>query len=122
MAAVGVLTVGHDAIFQQATREVVYAAAGFESVGEAASAEEALESAVPLRPHLALVAADMPAIDGVETGRMLKEAVPETVVILVHAVGKPASRSPDAAAAVHQDDLTPISLRALWEEHGAPST
>jgi DNA-binding NarL/FixJ family response regulator len=106
MAAVEVLTVGHDDAFRQATREVVYATPGFESVAEAASAEEALESALPLRPHLALVAADMPAIDGVETARMLTDALPETVVVLVH----------------HQDDLTPISLRALWEEHGAPST
>jgi DNA-binding NarL/FixJ family response regulator len=106
MAAVGVLTVGHEATFRRATREVVYMTPGFESVAEAASAEEALESALPLRPHLALVAADMPAIDGVETARMLREAVPETVVILVH----------------DQDELTSASLRALWEEHGAPST
>jgi DNA-binding NarL/FixJ family response regulator len=106
MAAVGVLTVGHEAAFRQATREVVYAAPGFESIAEAGSAEEALESALPLRPDLALVAADMPAIDGVETARMLREAVPETVVILVH----------------DQDELTPASLRALWEEHGAPPT
>jgi len=48
----------------------------------------------------------MPAIDGVETARMLKDARPETVVILVH----------------HLEELTPILLRALWEEHGATST
>jgi DNA-binding NarL/FixJ family response regulator len=106
MAAVEVLTVGHDDAFRQATRDVVNAAPGFEPVAEAASAEEALESALPLRPHLALVAADMPAIDGAETARMLKDALPETVVILVH----------------DQDELTPNSLGALWEEHGAPST
>jgi DNA-binding NarL/FixJ family response regulator len=106
MPAVEVLTVGHEDTFRQGTREVVYAAPGFESVAEAATAEEALEAALPLRPHLALVAADMPAIDGVETVRMLKDALPETVVILVH----------------HQHELTPISLRALWEAHGATST
>jgi two-component system, response regulator YesN len=106
MVAVEVLTVGHEDGFRRATRDVVNAAAGFEPVAEAASAEEALELALPLRPHLALVAADMPAIDGVETARMLKDALPETVVILVH----------------HPDELTPISLRALWEEHRAPST
>jgi DNA-binding NarL/FixJ family response regulator len=122
MAAVGVLTVGHDDAFRQRTREIVNATPGFECVAEAASAEEALESALPLKPHLALVAADMPAIDGVETGRMLKDAVPETLVILVHAVGKPASRSPDAVPVVDLDELTPASLRALWEEHGARST
>jgi DNA-binding NarL/FixJ family response regulator len=106
MAPVGVLTVGHEPAFRQAAREVVYAASGFECIAEAASAEEALESALPLRPELALVAADMPAIDGGETARMLREAVPETVVILVHDHG----------------ELTPASLRALWEERGAPST
>jgi DNA-binding NarL/FixJ family response regulator len=106
MATVGVLTVAHDAGFRQATREVVHGAPGFESVAEAASAEEALEAALPLRPHLALVAADMPAIDGVETARMLKEAVPETVVILVHDL----------------DELTPASLRARWEQHKTPPT
>jgi two-component system response regulator DesR len=122
MAAVEVLTVGHDDAFRQATREIVNATPGFEPVAEAASAEEALESALPLRPRLAMVAAEMPAIDGVETARMLKEAVPETVVILVYAVGDPASRSPGAAAVIHRDELTPILLRALWEEHGTPST
>jgi DNA-binding NarL/FixJ family response regulator len=106
MPAVEVLTVGHDDAFRRATREIVNAAPGFEPVAEAASAEEALESALPLRPHLVLVAADMPAIDGAETARMLRDALPETVVILVH----------------HLDELTPIALRALWEEHGAPST
>jgi DNA-binding NarL/FixJ family response regulator len=106
MAAVEVLTVGHDDAFRERAREVVNTAPGFESVAEAASAEEALEAALPLRPHLVLVAADMPAIDGVETVRMLKDVLPDMVVILVH----------------HQHDLTPISLRALWEEHGVPPT
>src|SRR5215218_9130510 len=113
MAVVGVMTVGHDDAFRQRTREIVNATAGFDCVAEAASAEEALESAIPLKPHLALVAADMPAIDGVETAEMLKDAVPDTLVILVHAVGTSASRSSGAAPVVGVDELTPTSLRAL---------
>lgn len=107
MSPVGVIAVDPREPFRRAAREVVSATPGFAWLAEAASAEEALEAAVQLRPGLVLVEADMPAIDGHETCRRLEQALPETVVVLVSADG-----APDLAT------LTPSALHALWERHG----
>jgi DNA-binding NarL/FixJ family response regulator len=106
MAPVGVIVVDPREPFRRAAREVVSSTPGFVWVAEAASAEEALENAVQLRPELVLVEADMPAIDGRETTRLLERALPETVVVLVSADGAP-----------DLENLTPRGLRALWEAH-----
>jgi len=103
---VRVIAVDHRAPFRRAAREVVSAAAGFAWLADAASAEEALETAVQLRPELILVEADMPGIDGRETSRLLERALPGTVVVLVSADG-----APDLGT------LTPGGLRALWDDH-----
>jgi DNA-binding NarL/FixJ family response regulator len=106
MAPVGVIAVDPREPFRRAAREVVSATAGFAWLAEAASAEEALEAALQLRPGLVLVEADMPGIDGRETARRLERALPETVVVLVSADGTP-----------DLETLTPGALRALWEAH-----
>jgi DNA-binding NarL/FixJ family response regulator len=104
MSSVGVIAVDPREPSRRAAREVVSATPGFDWLTDAASAEEALEAAIQLRPGLVLVEADMPGIDGRETARLLKQALPETVVVLVSADG-----APDLEA------LTPGGLRALWE-------
>ena len=103
MAPVGVIAVDPREPYRRAAREVVSATPGFAWLAEAASAEEAIEAAVQLRPALVLVEAEMPGIDGRETSRLIENALPETVVVLVSADG-----APDLAT------LTPAALRALW--------
>lgn len=120
MSGVGVLTVHHEEQARRATRAVVNTAPGFDVVGEAASAEEALELAVALRPSLALVAVGMPGIDGFETSRRLVAALPTTTVVLLFASVEPSKDNlvgSQAVAALHDQALTPTSLRALWKEH-----
>ena len=120
MTRVGVLSVHHEEQARRATRAVVNAAPGFDVVGDAASAEEALELAVALRPNLALVAVGMPGIDGFETSRRLVAALPTTTVVLLFASVEPSSDTvvgSQAVAALHDQALTPASLRALWSEH-----
>lgn len=121
MNAVGVLTVHHEEEIRRAARSVVNATPGFEGMSEAASAEEALELAVSLRPSLALVGASMPGIDGFETSELLMGALPGMMVALLYDAAEPdgdrVARS-RAAAVLHVDALTPASLRALWEQHG----
>ena len=123
MSGVGVLTVHHEEAPRRALRAVVNATQGFDSVGEAASAEEALELAVALRPSLALVGTEMPGIDGFETSERLLASIPGTTVVLVYnstePIGDALARS-GAAAALQMEALTPASLRALWEERQHP--
>lgn len=107
MTPVGVIAVDPREAFRRAARRVISATPGFAWVAEAASAEEALEAAVQLRPGLVLVEADMPGIDGRETSRLLEEALPETVVVVISADGAP-----------DLETLTPGALHALWERYG----
>jgi DNA-binding NarL/FixJ family response regulator len=117
MTRVEVLTVHHEEAIRRALRAVVTATEGFDGVGEAASAEEALELAVALRPSLALVGTGMPGIDGFETCQRLLASVPEIAVVLLYDSTEPSTaliaRS-GAAAATLTDALTPVSLQALW--------
>jgi DNA-binding NarL/FixJ family response regulator len=121
MSGVGVLTVHHDEEARRATRAIVSGAPGFDVVGEAGSAEEALELAMALRPTLALVAVGMPGIDGFETSRRLVAALPSTTVVLLYASVEPSDDTvvaSQAVAALREKALTQTSLRTLWNGHG----
>jgi CheY-like chemotaxis protein len=116
MAAAGVLIVHHVEESRRAARAVVSATPALETVAEAATAEEALELAVALRPPLALVGTGMPGIDGFEASRRLMAALPDSTVVLLYASAEPdadALARSEAAAAMHVDDLTPASLQAF---------
>ena len=56
-------------------------------VGEAMDGEEAVRLVAALRPHVVLMDAKMPQMDGVEATRLIKERWPEIRVVLltVHA-------------------------------------
>jgi DNA-binding NarL/FixJ family response regulator len=119
MSRVGVLTVHHEEEVRRATRAVVNASSGFDGVGEAASAEEALELALALRPGLVLVGAGMPGIDGLETSQRLRAVLPDTAVVLLYSSKEPngnALAGSGVTAALRVDALTPAALRALWEQ------
>jgi two-component system, NarL family, invasion response regulator UvrY len=120
MTTVEVITVDDEESFRRAARAVVNATPSFEQVGEAASAEEAIEAAVALRPDLVLVAVALPGLDGFETSRRLAAAVPEAVLVLVHDGNEPdvnAIRASGAAGFLPKEALTATALQALWDEH-----
>jgi DNA-binding NarL/FixJ family response regulator len=105
MPAVGVMVVDHREPVRRAAQELVANTPDFRWLGETASAEEALETAIQVRPDLVLVEADLPGIDGLETKKRLEEALPETVVVLLTA-------ERDLAL----EGLTPTGLQTLWRE------
>jgi DNA-binding NarL/FixJ family response regulator len=106
MPAVRVLVVDHRESHRRAARQLVVNTPDFASLGESASAEEALETAIQVRPDLVLVEADMPGIDGLETSKRLEEALPETVVVLL-----------TAERDLTLETLTPAGLQALWRKN-----
>ena len=107
MRPIGVMAVDPREPARRAARELVATTPGFSWLADAASAEEALEAAVELRPGLVLVEADMPGIDGRETKRLLEQALPDVVVVVLSADGAP-----------DLETLTSSGLRSLWDSHG----
>jgi DNA-binding NarL/FixJ family response regulator len=107
MDAVRVLAVDHREPYRRAARELVSVTPGFAWLAEAASAEEAIEAALELRPDLVLVEPGLPGIDGVETRRRLQEVLPGAAIVVLPASGEQDLRS-----------LTPGALRGLWEREG----
>jgi two-component system, LytTR family, response regulator AlgR len=103
MSPVRVMVVDHREPSRRAARELVASSPGFTWLAEAATAEEALEAAILVRPDLVLVEAELPGIDGLETSRRLEEALPGTVVVLLRAEGD-----------LSLESLTPQGLSALW--------
>lgn len=117
-SAVGVLILHHQEEPRRSARAIVSATPALETVAEAATAEEAIELAVALEPPLILVGTGMPGIDGFEASQRLTAALPGSTVVLLYASAEPdadALARSEAAAAIHDDDLTPASLQAFGE-------
>jgi DNA-binding NarL/FixJ family response regulator len=121
-ADVRVLTVDDQVVFRHAARDVIAATPGFESVGDAASGEEAVAAVERLHPELVLLDVRMPGIGGVETARRISETSPETVVVLI-SIEDSEEFAEDAqvcgaAALVRKQDFGPALLRKIWKAHG----
>ena len=120
---VRVLTVDDQVVFRHAARDVIGATAGFESVGDAGSGEEAVAAVERLRPDLVLLDVRMPGIGGIEAARRITEAHPGTVVVLISIEDSDEfaedARACGAAALVRKQDFGPALLRSIWEAHGA---
>ena len=120
---VKVLTVDDQAVFRQAAHDVIAATAGFEAVGDVASGEEAVSAVEVLRPDLVLLDVRMPGMDGIQAARRIKEAHPETVVVLISIEDSEEfaqdARASGAAELVRKQEFGPALLRRIWDEHGA---
>jgi two-component system invasion response regulator UvrY len=114
---VRVLVVDDHRGFRAAASAVLRRVSGFSVVGQAASAEEALELADALHPDLVLMDIRLPEMNGVDATRMLTSRAPDTVVVLVSTY--PPEDLPwdvdgcGAAGYLRKDDLTPAALRSL---------
>lgn len=119
---VRVLTVDDQAVFRGIAREVIDATSGFESAGEVASGEEALQAVEQLEPELVLVDVRMPGMDGIEVARRLTASHPRTFVVLIsmeESADLPsAAQLGDVVPLVRKQDFGPTLLRQLWVTHG----
>jgi len=77
-----VLLVDDHALVRSAIRQALEAP-DIEVVGEARSAEEALELAPQLRPDLLLLDIDLPGMSGIEMVRELAPRLPETRIVML---------------------------------------
>ena len=115
---VRVLIVDDQAPFRAAAILLVDILDGFEVVGEAISAEQALDLVPSLAPDLVLMDIKLPGINGIEATRELVAANPETVVVLVSTYEAhelpPGASSSGALAYVHKERLDADLLEDLW--------
>ena len=76
-----VLVVDDHAAVRGRIRLLVDGQQDMEVVGEAARGDEAIEMAVQLQPGLVLIDIGMPGMNGIEATRLIKERLPEAMVI-----------------------------------------
>ncbi len=116
MAEVGVLVVDDQRAFREAMAAVVQATDGFELLGSAASAEEALALVTALRPRLVLLDVHLPGIDGVEAARRLRSTADRPVVVLLstYAEDEVELDGCGAAAYVPKGEFGPDRLVDCW--------
>jgi len=83
---VRVLTVDDQAVFRGIAREVIDATSGFESAGEVASGEEALQAVEQLQPNLVLV--DVPGFRRCEAHGQRANGVVEPCAVVLGVRGR----------------------------------
>jgi len=79
-----------DAVFMRNMIRDIFAAAGFEVVGEAANGLEAVEKFRELRPDLTTMDIVMPFKSGIEATREIVQVDPRAVVVMCSALGQEA--------------------------------
>jgi two-component system response regulator NreC len=71
------------AIVREGLRQLLNSQQDMEVVGEAEDGRKALEKAKSLRPDVALLDIAMPGLSGLEAVRLIKQAVPDTQIVVL---------------------------------------
>ena len=78
-----VLIADDHAIVREGLKQLVNSQRDMEVIGEAEDGRQALEKAKSLRPDVTLLDIAMPGLSGLEAVRLIKEAVPDTQIVLL---------------------------------------
>ena len=109
-------------LVRRGARGVLHSRHGWRVVGEAANGRDAIEKTIKLKPDVAVLDISMPELDGVEVVRKIREAVPDTkvLVLTMHESDQMVQRALDAGAHAYilKSDLTgtlPKAVKAIAE-------
>ncbi len=104
-------------LVRRGARALLNARNDWRVVGEAANGREAVEKAIKLRPDVAVVDISMPELDGVEVVRQIREAVPDTkvLVLTMHESGQMVRHALEAGARGYllKSDLSDCLTKAV---------
>jgi DNA-binding NarL/FixJ family response regulator len=70
-------------LVRRGIRGLLRARRGWRVIGEAVNGREAVEKAIKLKPDVAIVDISMPHLDGLQVTRQIREATPDTKVVVL---------------------------------------
>jgi DNA-binding NarL/FixJ family response regulator len=112
-----ILVADDHGLVRRGARAILRSRQGWRVVGEATNGREAVEKAIELKPDVAVVDIGMPELDGVEVTRQIREAVPNTKVLVftMHESDHMVRRALEAGARgyVLKSDLTNSLTKAV---------
>jgi DNA-binding NarL/FixJ family response regulator len=122
MKKLRILIADDHGLMRRGVQSVLHSRRGWRVVGEAANGREAVEKAIDLKPDVAVVDIGMPDLDGVEVTRQIRDAVPNTkvLVLTMHNSAQMVRRALGAGACGYllKSDLTdflPKAVKAIIE-------
>ena len=117
MKKLRILLADDHGLMRRGTRALLEAQHGWRVVGEAANGREAVEKIKELKPNVAILDISMPDLDGVQVTRQIREAVPDTkvLVLTMHESDQMVQRTLDAGADgyILKSDLTECLATAV---------
>jgi DNA-binding NarL/FixJ family response regulator len=112
-----ILLADDHALIRRGARGVLQSRRGWRVAGEAATGTEAVQKAKQLKPDVAIADISMPGLDGVQVTRQIREAVPNTkvLVLTMHESDQMVQNALDAGAHgyVLKSDLTESLVEAV---------
>lgn len=112
-----ILLVDDHALLRRGLADLLRYESDLAVVGEAGDGEVAVEAAMRQKPDLVVMDLMMPVVDGVEATRRIKEALPETNILILTTFGTSADVARAVAAgasgAIMKDAATDVQLAAI---------
>lgn len=117
MKKIRILLADDHGLVRRGARAVLQSQRGWKVVGEAATGREAVEKAIELKPDVAVIDIGMPELDGVEAARQIKQALPDTKILMLtmHESDQIVRRALNAGAQGYllKSDLTDCLTKAV---------